>query len=138
MLLQVFFMQFERTHEPYVPTIFHSHAIEQVSNTNHLKDRRLVYLSWCRAWLLRRSSPHTPPLHLLLLRDAPAWLALGTHTPPTPRYSAGHSFLDGFLACSLLEPCLSPLHPTQQQPSSEDNHILTLSSTKDIRRIYER
>ena len=60
------------------------------------------------------------------------------YTPPTPYYSAGHSFLDGFLACSLLEPCLNPLNPTQQQPSSEDNHTLTLSSTKDIRRIYER
>ena len=51
-----------------------------------------MYLNWCSAWLLHRSSLHTLPLHLLLLHDAPARLALGFHTPPTPSYSAGHLF----------------------------------------------
>ena len=51
-----------------------------------------MYQSWCSAWLLRRNSPHTLPPRLLLLHDALAWLALGSHTPPTLHYSAGRLF----------------------------------------------
>ena len=49
-------------------------------------------LSRYLTWLLRRSSLHTLPSHLLPPHDAPARIVPDSHTPPTPCYSADPPF----------------------------------------------